>query len=82
MMNQLKTMPKAWLGDQAVINKAIGKKIVSVLPLNNKWNTTKRQIVDGRMKNYHSCHFVGRKPWVGDDKKFKHLEDLWWSYAK
>ena len=81
-MSSLKTMKRAWLGDQSVINEVINKKLVSVTQLNCKWNTTKRQIVDGRIKNYCGIHFVGSKPWVGDDTKFKHLEDLWWEYAK
>ena len=83
MMDALKTMRRAWLGDQSVVNKVINKKLLSVTQLNRKWNTTKRQIVDGRIKNYCGVHFVGRKPFNGGEGgRYKTLEDLWWEYAK
>ncbi len=83
MMDALKSMKRAWLGDQAVINKLIRKKLLSVTQLNRKWNTTKRQIVDGRIKNYFGIHMVGKKPWNGGEGgRYKTLEDLWWEYAK
>jgi lipopolysaccharide biosynthesis glycosyltransferase len=71
---------KAHLGDQTIINTAITKKILPLKGLDDKWNTTKREILAGKEK-YNSIHYVGTKPWIGE-KGYEEIENLWWEYVK
>jgi len=83
LIGKLLSMKRAWLGDQTVIREAINDNIFSIHVLNNKWNTTKRQALDGRVKNYCGLHFVGKKPYAGGEGgRYKELEDLWREYVK
>jgi lipopolysaccharide biosynthesis glycosyltransferase len=81
VMSLVRTMKKAWLGDQTVIHIAIGKKMFSVSRIPRRWNVTKRQVLHDNVP-YAGLHFVAKKPWLGGEKGYERIEKVWHKYAK
>jgi len=81
IMKIVRTRKKAWLGDQTVIEGAIENKVISVDRIPQKWNVTKRQVLEQKT-TYSGLHFVAKKPWDGGEKGYEEIEKVWHQYAK
>lgn len=80
LINLMKSMPEAHLGDQSVIVEADKQKIIKFGGLDSIWNVTKRQVKLFGYKNYAGLHFVGKKPWQGGEEGYKEIEAIWHQY--
>ena len=80
LIDFMKSMKNAHLGDQTVITQAISKGKLRVSNLDNKWNTTKRQVKLFSHTDYVGLHFVGKKPWNGGEAGYEKIESIWHQY--